>query len=211
MRKTPKVNRRASAESRPGVANAVFMAPALSLGLSQLYLSEAKVAGVLRWFNPRDLRNFVPLPVRDFGNGKLTLTDGHTMAYVAWLHGLTDVPVMIDNDDIVTCPLGQELYLNDIEWCERFALFNVAALKDRIVSKKDYQVLWEVRCDRLHALVRALQNGTIDRAAFAALSRDLEGQDKFVYGAAGDGTVFFCEDANGNPFELRNPLPTRPA
>lgn len=42
-----------------------------------------------------------PVPVHDFGNGKYTLTDGHSRVYVAYEHGLTHVPIAYDKDEIM--------------------------------------------------------------------------------------------------------------
>ncbi len=54
----------------------------VELGISQLYLSEEKIRKVKTWFCPEDQEKLEPLPVHDFGNGRYTLTDGHSRAYV---------------------------------------------------------------------------------------------------------------------------------
>ena len=54
-----------------------------------------------------------PLPVHDFGDSRLTLTDGHSRAFTAYQHK-AKVPIVYDTDDIVTCDEGQMLYKNDI-------------------------------------------------------------------------------------------------
>lgn len=64
------------------------------LGINQLYISEDKIKNVLAWFHKTDLSNFAPLPVYDFGNGRLTLIDGHTRAYVAYQSGISEIPVI---------------------------------------------------------------------------------------------------------------------
>lgn len=54
-----------------------MIVPIRTLGVSQLYVSTEKLARVRAWFDPRSM---TPLPVRDFGNGRLTLTDGNLYA-----------------------------------------------------------------------------------------------------------------------------------
>ena len=61
------------------------------LGLSQIYLNKQKLLTIEKWFDPNDLSNFKPLPVHDFGNKKLTLTDGHSRAFVANKHGVDKI------------------------------------------------------------------------------------------------------------------------
>ncbi|MBO5167304.1 MAG: hypothetical protein J6B90_12000, partial [Lachnospiraceae bacterium] len=64
--------------------------PLLDLGLSQIYLNKSKIESIEKWFNPDDLSNFTPLTVHNYGNGRYTLTDGHSRAYVAYKHGLKE-------------------------------------------------------------------------------------------------------------------------
>jgi hypothetical protein len=109
-------------------------ADVLELGLSQIYLSRAKLNGVLAWFCPERAGEIAPLPVRDFGDGRYTLTDGHTRAYAAYLAGVRRIPVCYDDDEIVSCAEGQKLYRSDIEWCARFGLRSVADFERRILS-----------------------------------------------------------------------------
>lgn len=96
-----------------------FRAPILSLGISQLYLSASKVAAVEAWFDPQRMDRLRSLPVYDFGDGRYTLTDGHSRAYVAWKKGTREIPVYADDDPLVTGALGQRLYRQDLLWCAR--------------------------------------------------------------------------------------------
>lgn len=41
--------------------------PLLELGLSQIYLNEAKLEAIETWFDPNNLSNMEPLTVHDFG------------------------------------------------------------------------------------------------------------------------------------------------
>ncbi len=89
------------------------------LGVSQLYLNKSKLRDVEKWFDPNNMNLCQPLPVHDFGDGRLTLTDGHSRAFTAYQHK-AKVPIVYDTDDIVTWEEGQMLYKNDIVWCQRF-------------------------------------------------------------------------------------------
>ena len=81
------------------------------LGLSQIFLNQDKVENILAWFEPLKINEYEPLPVHNFlESGKFVLTDGHTRAYVLYRSGVKKIPVMIDNDEIVTCKLGKKLY-----------------------------------------------------------------------------------------------------
>lgn len=37
----------------------------------------------------------------------VTLTDGHTRAYIAYKNGVSYLPVIYDNDDMITSKVGQ--------------------------------------------------------------------------------------------------------
>ena len=63
------------------------------LGLSQIYLNLNKITSVTKWFDPQCMDNSQPLTVYDFCNGKYTITDGHTRAYVAYKNGVSVLPV----------------------------------------------------------------------------------------------------------------------
>lgn len=163
------------------------------LGLSQIYLSQQKLDQIQKWFNPNHLENFQPLPVHDFGNNRLTLTDGHTRAFAAYIAGLDRIPVIYDLDEIITCPTGQVLYSNDIIWCERFGLHSVADLKGRILPPDLYQTLWNQRCDAGYDLLT--QTLPEQRIAWEALHPGL-----YLYGASKDLTTLYFEDLEGNSY-----------
>ena len=85
------------------------------LEISQLYLNKSKLENIKKWFDPNSMDLCHPLPVHDFGDNRLTLTDGHSRAFTAYQHKVK-VPIVYDTDDIVTCDEGQLLYKNDIVW-----------------------------------------------------------------------------------------------
>lgn len=97
--------------------------------------------------------SFSPLPVHDFGNNAYTLTDGHTRAYVAYKNGVSNLPVIYDNDDMITNKVGQRLYKAYIDWCRRFKLTHIQHLESRILSNSTYQKLWIERCERSYHLL----------------------------------------------------------
>lgn len=66
---------------------------------SQFFISEKKIAQIKKWFQPNDLSNFDPIPVKML-NDKLIFTDGHTRAFVAYSAGMTKIPVVWDLDEL---------------------------------------------------------------------------------------------------------------
>lgn len=51
------------------------------------------------WFNPTDLSNFEPIPVK-MPDDKPVMTDGHTRAVVALKAGIDVVPLVWDNNEL---------------------------------------------------------------------------------------------------------------
>ena len=175
----------------------VKLIPVLELGVSQIYLNEKKISEVCKWFNPSEIANYLPLPVHDFGDGRFTLTDGHSRAYLAYKVGVTHIPVVYDNDDMVTSELGLLQYKKNIEWCQRRRIRTVQDLEDRIVTDGQYGELWIKRCDKSYNLLTK----TTERERKVL-------QEKypkwFLYGANEDLTVLFFEDLNGVLFDFAN-------
>ena len=163
------------------------------LGLSQIYLSSDKIASVTEWFDPRHMNDFQPLSVHDFGNNTYTLTDGHTRAYVAYKNDVFVLPVVYDNDDIITNQVGQMLYKADIDWCKRFKLSHIKHLENRIINKSAYQKLWIERCDRSYNLLT--KTSYKERVSLQNLAPDL-----FLYGASEDMLTLFYENEKGELF-----------
>lgn len=164
--------------------------PVLELGISQLYLSEEKLARVRTWLSPDTIARCQPLPVHDFGNGRYTLTDGHTRAFAAFSMGILELPVLYDEDEIIIKEPGPTLYREDIRWCERFSLCTVADLSQRILSAVDYEKRWIERCERsFHLLTKTTEQ---ERTAFQKLGRGF-----FLYGASPDLKILYFEDAQG--------------
>ncbi len=167
--------------------------PVSSLGISQMYLSEDKIKGVQSWFNADDLSDFAPLPVHDFGNGRFTLTDGHTRAYVAYQSRISRIPITYDQDEIVTSDEGLALYRNDILWCDRFHLKSVCDLAGRIVSGAAYKRLWKDRCDVGYNLL--IDSSDRERQKWSRQHKDL-----FLFGVSRDKKKLFFENDAGDIF-----------
>lgn len=172
--------------------------PILDLGLSQIYLDQAKVNAVQKWFRPEQINFYEPLPVHDFGNGRLTLTDGHSRAYVAWLYNIHSLPVIYDNDEIVTDKTGTKLYQNCIHWCDRFSLYKIADLENRILPPEAFQELWVKRCSLNYNLVTKCSE---------KLKSDMERRYPclHLYGADESLKSFFFEDNDGKRFRFPAP------
>lgn len=110
---------------------------------SQLYISSKKLNNVLKWFNPKDYNSYEPIPIKEL-DGKLIFTDGHTRAYAAYLKGVKTIKVYFDEDE-----LDWNLYRTCVNWCSLENINSIKDLKNRIVSEKDYKVLWIKRCESL--------------------------------------------------------------
>ena len=122
-----------------------YFLPLSALHPSQLYISEEKLAAVRACFHPGNLIGFDPLPVKKRADGLLYLTDGHTRAVAAYLAGMKEIPVCDEWEE-----LSWEAYDECIRWCDEEGADTVEKLAKRIVSKEEYQILWNERCDKLH-------------------------------------------------------------
>lgn len=158
-----------------------------ALGLSQIYISREKYVSVKKWFQPENMDAFQPVSVYNFGNGVYTLTDGHTRTLLAYEYGLSAVPAVYDDDDIVTGPIGQKLYKADIE---------IKHLKNRILSKSLYERLWIERCNRSYNLIMGTTGS--ERGKLQGLNPTL-----FLYGASEDMSELYFENASGDLFVYR--------
>jgi len=176
-----------------------------SLRLCQIYLSQKKIDGVLTWFDPA-LRNFKPNSARDFlGNGELHITDGHSRAFVAWQHGVRQIPYVYDEDEIVTCRMGQLQYREDIAWCERFGLRHISDLTGRILSEEAYEALWRGRCGKMHDLMIALEEGKLCARELNRIKAKLAQTGLYLYGISEDLGTLYCENRAGELFERAIP------
>jgi len=122
-----------------------FLYPLAQLQPSQLYISEAKLADVLAWWQPARLETLEPLPIKrleDAPHGRNVIyTDGHTRAFAAYRLGFTEVPVVWDEDE-----LDWEAYRICVTWCLDVGIHTVADLEGRVIAPEQYDVLWLDRC-----------------------------------------------------------------
>lgn len=189
--------------------NETFFINIDELGLSQIYINQEKLHNILAWFDPLKINECEPLPVYDFlENGKYVLTDGHTRAYILYKSGADKIPVMIDNDKIVTCNLGKKLYKEYIEWCKRFCINTVKDFDHRIISNNYYELLWIERCDRLYNLFIAMETGLITLNDYEDLKKIGENKKLILYGANENVSCYYYEDILGNlwTYNDREPL-----
>lgn len=116
---------------------------------SQFYIFERKLASVEVWFDPADLSNFEPIPVKEL-DGVPVITDGHTRAVAALRVGVDRVPLVWDTDE-----LDWRLYRACVTACRRRGILSPADLLTRIISAEEYVEQWDAWCDRLHADIDA--------------------------------------------------------
>ncbi|MBR3137698.1 MAG: GNAT family N-acetyltransferase [Clostridia bacterium] len=116
---------------------------------SQFYISERKLASVEAWFDPADLSNFEPIPVKELDDVPV-ITDGHTRAVAALRVGVDRVPLVWDTDE-----LDWRLYRACVTACRRRGILSSADLLTRIISAEEYVEQWDAWCDRLHADIDA--------------------------------------------------------
>lgn len=124
----------------------------LDIQPSQFYISQEKIDKIKEWFQPQDLSNFEPIPIKEL-NGNIIFTDGHTRAWMAYEAGLTEVPVVWDEDD-----LDWELYQNCVDACLERGVRTIADLEGRILSSEDYVLKWDYWCDDLQEKHAYLKN-----------------------------------------------------
>ena len=115
---------------------------------SQFYISEEKLQKVERWFDPADLKNFEPIPVKLL-DGEFVMTDGHTRAAAALRAGLQSVPLCPDEDE-----LDWEMYRVCVAAAKERGVFSPADLLERILPKDPYEEKWNRWCDKMQAEIR---------------------------------------------------------
>jgi len=120
---------------------------------SQFWVSEAKLAEIARWFDPRDLSNFEPIPSKLL-DGIPMMTDGHTRAVAAIRAGLESVPLMWEPDE-----WNWSMYRRCVEECRARGVYSPHDLTGRVISAADYKALWNDWCDIMHEEVEAEEKG----------------------------------------------------
>ena len=110
---------------------------------SQLFISTEKLSQVMKTFDKTKLESLEPIPVKKLGN-QVIFVDGHTRAFAAFLHGLSEVTVYWEEDE-----LDWDAYEICVDWCKKEGIHTIADLKDRVVSQQEYEVVWYKRCEKM--------------------------------------------------------------
>ncbi|MFT8363390.1 MAG: hypothetical protein ABF608_09440 [Sporolactobacillus sp.] len=119
---------------------AKFLLDLYQIRPTQLYLDEGKIKRLKAVFNPLNVRNNPPLPIRNNG-GEFFFTDGHTRAYLYDQAGISLIPVYVDQD-----PINKALYANCLNWCRKEQIMFISDLAERIVPHRQFEELWIKRC-----------------------------------------------------------------
>ena len=118
---------------------------------SQLFINSEKLSLVMKTFdvNPRSIE---PIPVKKIGE-QIVFVDGHTRAFAAFLKGMSEVKVYWEEDE-----LGWDEYEVCVDWCKKEGINTIADLKERVITSKEYQVLWLDRCEKMQRELEAKRN-----------------------------------------------------
>ena len=114
-----------------------------SIQPSQLYISSEKLNSIMKILRKSKQKLVEPIPVKKLGN-QVVFVDGHTRAFAAFLLGFSEIPVYWEDEE-----LDWEEYEVCFRWCKEEGIQTIVDLKNRVVSPKDYQVLWLDRCERI--------------------------------------------------------------
>ena len=110
---------------------------------TQLFVSSDKLSEVLKTVNPKNPKSIEPIPIKKLDN-EIIFVDGHTRAFAAFLLGFTKVPVYWESEE-----LDWDAYKICVKWCKKTKIRTTADLKNRVISQKDYEVLWYRRCEEM--------------------------------------------------------------
>ena len=116
---------------------------------SQLYISTDKLTEIMKTFSPSNRRQLEPIPIKKLA-GDTIFVDGHTRAFAAFLHGLSEIPVYWEYEE-----LDWEAYEICVKWCKDEGIRTIADLRNRVVSNEDYDVLWLDRCAKMQTELKA--------------------------------------------------------
>jgi len=108
--------------------------------LSQLYISSAKLAAVMKVFESGNEKELEPIPIKEL-DGNLVSTDGHTRLLAWYLHGYKEVECEWEDLE-----MDWDAYRICVQWCREENIDTIADLKDRILEPDEYQILWLDRC-----------------------------------------------------------------
>lgn len=120
-----------------------FMMKLNEIHPSQLYISSEKLSEVMKTFDSNKPKSIEPIPIKKLGN-KIIFVDGHTRAFAAFLHNLSEVLVYWEDEE-----LDWDAYEICVEWCKKEGIHTIGNLKCRVVPQKDYEILWYRRCEKM--------------------------------------------------------------
>lgn len=120
--------------------------------LSQIYISSAKLADVMKVFDSGKEDELEAIPIKEL-DGKLVATDGHTRLLAWYLHGHKEVACVWEDTE-----MDWDAYRICVQWCQEEGIRSIADLKDRILIPTDYQILWLDRCRIMQDELQALRN-----------------------------------------------------
>jgi hypothetical protein len=118
----------------------LFHLPIDQIQLSQIYISSAKLAEVMKTFDSGKEDELEPIPIKKIDDN-LVSTDGHTRLLAWYLHGYKEVECVWEDIE-----MDWDAYRICVQWCEEEGIQTISDLKDRILDPEEYQVLWLDRC-----------------------------------------------------------------
>ncbi|MDH7606435.1 MAG: hypothetical protein QHH12_01520 [Candidatus Bathyarchaeota archaeon] len=110
---------------------------------TQLFISSEKLSEVMKTVNPKNPKSIEPIPVKKLDN-EIIFVDGHTRAFATFLLGFTKVPVYWESEE-----LDWDAYKICVKWCKKAKIRTIIDLKNRVISQKDFEVLWYRRCEEM--------------------------------------------------------------
>jgi hypothetical protein len=116
---------------------------------SQLYISSEKLSEVMKVFDSGKPESIEPIPIKRLGT-RIIFVDGHTRAFAALLHDLSEVPVYWEDEK-----LDWAEYKICVGWCRKEGIHTIVDLKNRVVPQKDYETLWYRRCEKMQKELEA--------------------------------------------------------
>ena len=119
---------------------------------SQLFLNREKIEFFNKHINPFVLDKIPPISIRKFGN-KTVFLDGHTRAFLAYEHGLTQVPVYWEPEEY-----DWELYEICIQWCLENHIHHISDLKTRILERGSFEKMWIGKCQAQEKELEKIRN-----------------------------------------------------
>ena len=102
---------------------------------SQLFINEDKLSLIMQNYDPEKPETLEPIPIKKLGN-EIIYTDGHTRALVVYLHGLSEIPVVWDEDE-----LDWDAYKICVKWCKEEGILSIADLQERSIDPEIYEEL----------------------------------------------------------------------